>query len=44
MARGGINHIALTVSDLERSSAFTRRYLRSSDSNASKFRNPVSRR
>ena len=44
MARGNISHIALAVSDLERSTAFYTKYLSSSASNESKFRNRLSRR
>ena len=44
MARGSISHIALTVSDLKRSTAVLRQILSSLASNASKFRNRLSKR
>jgi predicted enzyme related to lactoylglutathione lyase len=44
MARGSISHIALTVSDLERSTEFYNKVFGSSASNASKFLNRFSRR
>jgi predicted enzyme related to lactoylglutathione lyase len=44
MARGSISHISLTVSDLERSTAFYNKVFEFIGFNASKFRKQPSRR